>query len=383
MSTDTGYLGNLTSTQEAALERLRSEVSQMVLDAGHNKDDKVTLWNQDLCPCPDDQLHKDARDIVLLKFLRAREFDVDKARSMMVNCLKWRREADIQSIINMKVPPEFEGHDSPPEYKDKEGRPILLTTFGTMDPAKVFGNVNAFVRYRVMVFERAIAHLSFRRGEAETLLQIHDYTGVPMVFQESSLKKAVNASTHVFADCYPEFKGVTIFANFPTPFVLLFKAMSVFIPAKTYKKFQLANASQTPSKLSEYIHPGVLDPRYGGLRTEKSKNLKSEGDTKTLSNRETADIRPLDGLLIKEGDEIMYQVRAIYGAVYAKVIFQPSDGSSEVSLYDSGDKEIQPTGEGAVIEGTYKCEHPGNLVIKVHNIGRFSSKIVAYRAEKI
>ncbi|KAF4692756.1 hypothetical protein FOZ60_012659 [Perkinsus olseni] len=380
-STETGYLGNLTTTEEAALERLRSGVPQAVLDAGHKEGDNVTIWNQALHPCPEDQLHKDARDIVLLKFLRAREFDVDKARTMLVNCLKWRREADIQSIIDMKLPPEFQGHDSPPEYKDKEGRPILLTTFGSMDPAKVFGNINAFVRYRVMVFERAIAHLSFRRGDAETLLQIHDYTGVPMVFQEASIKKAVNASTHVFADCYPEFKGVTIFANFPTPFVLLFKAMSVFIPAKTYKKFQLANASETPSKLAQYIHPGVLDPRYGGLRTELSKGLKSEGHTRSLATRETAEIAALKSVVA--GEEIMYQVRATYGAVYATVSFRPSDESSEVSLYDSGDEEIQPTGDKAVVEGTYKCEHPGSLIITVRNVGRFSTKIVAYRAGKI
>mmetsp|Transcript_20906 Transcript_20906/g.20653 ORF Transcript_20906/g.20653 Transcript_20906/m.20653 type:complete len:301 (-) Transcript_20906:12-914(-) len=300
---------------------------------------------------------------------------------MLVNCLKWRREADIQSIIDMKLPPEFQGHDSPPEYKDIEGRPILLTTFGSMDPAKVFSNINGFVRYRVMVFERAIAHLSFRRGDAETLLQIHDYTGVPMVFQESSIKKCVNASTHVFADCYPEFKGVTIFANFPTPFVLIFKAMSVFIPTKTYKKFQLANVSETPCKLAEYIHPGVLDPRYGGLRTEASRVLTSEGHTRSLSARESVEIRALENAA--KGDKIMYQVRATYGAVFAKVVFRSVDGSDEVTVYDSGKKEIQPFGDKPVVEGTFKCERPGDVVIMVRNVGRFSTKIVAYRAEKI
>merc|ERR550514_1918028 len=109
-----------------------------------------------------------------------------------------------------------------------------------MDLEKVFGDVELFVRYRVKMMEDSIAKLMpFRKGGPEDLCQIHDYSGVPLIFQEANIKGAVNEVTKVFAEHYPEFKGLTVFVNFPAIFSAMFSASSIFLPEKTRKKFSI------------------------------------------------------------------------------------------------------------------------------------------------
>lgn len=40
--------------------------------------------------------------------------------------------------------------------------------------------------------------------------------------------------------------------------------------------------------------------------------------------------------------------------MFVQVVFRSVDGSDEVTVYDSGKKEIQPFGDKAVVEGTFK-----------------------------
>merc|ERR1719436_1247839 len=106
-----------------------------------------------------------------------------------------------------------------------------------MDLPKVFGDVEAFVRYRAQLMERAVQKLTFERGAVEDLCQIHDYSGVPLFFQKYEIKPAVHAISKVFGEHYPETKGVTMFVNFPAAFANLWKAFTLVLDKRTLQKF--------------------------------------------------------------------------------------------------------------------------------------------------
>merc|ERR550514_1163518 len=117
-----------------------------------------------------------------------------------------------------------------------------------MDLEKVFGDVELFVRYRVKMMEDSIAKLlPFRKGGPEDLCQIHDYSGVPLIFQEANIKGAVNEVTKVFAEHYPEFKGLTIFVNFP----------AIFLPERTKKKFTILGENAQEG-VFEFVRPEYI-----------------------------------------------------------------------------------------------------------------------------
>merc|ERR1712232_37988 len=111
--------------------------------------------------------------------------------------------------------------------------------------------------------------MKFKAGEAEDFCQIHDYSGVPLVFHQPEVKGGVTAVSKVFGEHYPETKGKTIFVNFPSVFGKLWKAFSIIIPERTQKKFVILGQGDALS-LFEHLRPEVVPEALGGLRRESS-----------------------------------------------------------------------------------------------------------------
>ena len=70
------HMGNLTPEQERALEQFRKELTKEghIVDARHD-------------------------DPTLLRFLRARKFDIPKAKEMFIAAEKWRKDYEVENLI--------------------------------------------------------------------------------------------------------------------------------------------------------------------------------------------------------------------------------------------------------------------------------------------
>jgi len=104
---DWGFPGFLTPDQDAALVTLRGEVQANGLFAKDN-----------MMP-----------DRHLLRFLRARQFDANKALSMMQTDLAWRREFEGRVFKASDFPSLIEFCKNGAMYRagtDKSGRPVLV-----------------------------------------------------------------------------------------------------------------------------------------------------------------------------------------------------------------------------------------------------------------
>ncbi|CAE7389611.1 PATL6 [Symbiodinium sp. CCMP2456] len=364
------YLHKLGDTERALLAELRGRVPSLVAKARETSEDaktaeRLTIWGVDL------EQDCEASDIILLKYIRAEELNLDKAADRIVETLVFRADCKIDGLRDAVLPDCYQGHDVISGL-DVEGRPVMISRFGKMDLEKVFGDIEAFVRYRAKLMEEAMAKISFKKGEPEELTQVHDYSGVPLIFQTSQVKDAVSAVTKVFSDHYPETKGKTIFVNFPTAFAKLFKAFSIFIPERTLKKFQILGENDH-AQLFETIPADKVPEGLGGMHREGA--LAGPCHVVQVRARCTEEV----ALLRAEGPcTLDWELRVCYWDISYELWFVADGVSPE--LVQKSDGLVQAT-EG-VVSGQYTAKAAGELRCHFINNGAwFKSRLCVARAQ--
>jgi len=278
----------------------------------------------------------------------------------LVDTLVWRADCHIDELCDLEeLPEEFQGHDFI-QGTDNDGRPIMISRFGGMDLEKVFGDVEAFVRYRVYYMERCVRQLAFAKGAPEDLCQVHDYSGVPLMFPDS-VKISVKAISKVFADHYPEMKGVTAFVNFPSVFAKLFQSFAMFLPERTRKKFQILGTNDH-AKVFEIIPPQWVPDCIGGMLQSPPGRLAGACQTVVVSARDAVDV---DALSLDAAAEIVWEVRVCVYEVAYKVLFVSTSGEEQVCAESPKGEPLLATDN--VASGRWTAPGAGLIKVRFHN----------------
>jgi CRAL/TRIO domain/CRAL/TRIO, N-terminal domain len=72
----------------------------------------------------------------LLRFLRARDFNIEKSTSMLIESLKWRKEHDVDNLLKVYREPHVVIKYFPGEWStmtDNESRPLYIIKLGNLD----------------------------------------------------------------------------------------------------------------------------------------------------------------------------------------------------------------------------------------------------------
>jgi hypothetical protein len=378
------FLHSLGERERKLLTELRKRVPEVIEKAKEQSSEvadlsKFTIFGKDI------EEQSDASDIILLKYIRAEELNLDKwtngvgAVERIVATLVFRTECQIDALTDAELPDYFLGHDTISDF-DSDGRPIMISRFGQMDLAKVFGDAEAFVRYRAQLMEKAIRTLKFEPGAAEDLCQVHDYSGVPLVFHQPEVKAGVTAVSKVFGEHYPETKGKTIFVNFPSVFGKLWKAFSIVIPERTRSKFVILGQGDALS-LFEHLSPEKVPEVLGGLRKEPPSRLKGPAKVVTIKARDSAEVACAKA---DAPSKFCWELRVAgqYEIAY-EVVFVPS-GDGEEDVLSRTEKGAYLRVEDGIVSGEYTAKEAGELRIRFRNEAAwFKGRVCACRAEEM
>ncbi|MFS7992425.1 putative CRAL/TRIO domain, CRAL-TRIO lipid binding domain superfamily [Helianthus anomalus] len=118
-----------------------SVVVEDIHDAEELKADEAlsqALMLEDLFSPKHDDYH------TMLRFLKVRKFDTEKAKQMWAGMLQWRKEFGADTIM------ELHGHHG----VDKDGRPVYIERLGQVDATKLLQatTLDRYVKYHVMEF---------------------------------------------------------------------------------------------------------------------------------------------------------------------------------------------------------------------------------------
>lgn len=212
-------------------------------------------------------------DATLLRFLRARKFDVQKAMVMYENCEKWRQEFGTNTILEdfhyaekekvMKYYPQFY------HKTDKEGRPVYYEILGKVNIPEMYKittqermlknlvwEYEAFVRYRLPASSRMVGHL------VETSCTIMDLKGVSLT-TASQVYGYLKEASSIGQNYYPERMGKFYLINVPLGFSTVWSFIKRFLDPVTVSKVHIYGSSYKKQLLKQ-IPAENLPQEFGG-----------------------------------------------------------------------------------------------------------------------
>ncbi|KAI0075418.1 hypothetical protein K474DRAFT_1599802 [Panus rudis PR-1116 ss-1] len=245
-----GRLGNLTQEQLDTLNQFRKELQ----DEGWFVPERMD-------------------DATLLRFLRARKFDLVKAKQMIISAEKWRKEFGVDELVkNFDFKEKEEVNKYYPQYyhkMDKDGRPVYVEQLGRVDVNALYKittqerllqrlvyEYEKFLTQRLPACSKAIGH------PVETSCTILDLKGVSLT-SFYRVKDYVMAAASIGQDRYPECMGKFYIINAPWGFATVWSLIKPWLDEVTVAKIDILGSSYR-DKLLQQIPVQNLPKEFGG-----------------------------------------------------------------------------------------------------------------------
>lgn len=245
-----GRLGNLTEQQQLALDTFRTQVQSEGLFVEDRMDDAL-----------------------LLRFLRARKWDVAAAKQMLAECERWRRDFGVDELVaHFNFEEKKQVDEIYPQFyhkTDKEGRPVYIERLGTVDIGKLRKITTEQRQLQCLVFEyeKMLKERFPKCSEAighpvETSCTILDLSGVGLL-QFYQVQGYVQKAAHIGQNYYPETMGKFYIVNAPWLFSKVWGVIKPWLDPVTVAKIHIP--SDAKKALLEQIPAENLPYDLGGL----------------------------------------------------------------------------------------------------------------------
>ncbi|CAL9761453.1 unnamed protein product [Musa acuminata subsp. burmannicoides] len=342
-----------------------------------DSDKEATLWGVPLLPSKGSE----RADVILLKFLRARDFKVKDAFEMLRNVLVWRKQFRIDSILDE----ESLGVDFVAacymDGVDRERHPVCYNMPGVFQNDKLyqetFGSEQGrerFQRWRVQLMEKGIKTLDFKPGGVASLLQITDLNNSPGP-SKKELRTTMKQVVQLLQDNYPELVARNIFINVPFWYYAFHALISPFLTQRTRSKFVFARPAKVAETLLRYVPAEAVPVRYGGLKRDDDTEFSAEdgGVSEVIvksNSTETLEIPAPEG-----GTTIYWDLSVLGWEVSYKEEFVPTDEGSYTIVVRKSKKMAAAE---LPVRNSFRNSEPGKVVLTIEN-NSFWKKKALYR----
>uniref|UniRef100_A0A672I7T6 SEC14-like protein 1 n=1 Tax=Salarias fasciatus TaxID=181472 RepID=A0A672I7T6_SALFA len=300
------YLGDLTPLQESCLIRLRQ-------------------WLQ--------ETHKGKipKDEHILRFLRARDFNMDRAREILCQSLTWRKQHQVDYLLETWTSPQVlqDFYTGGWHHHDRDGRPLYILRLGQMDTK---GLVRALGEESLLRHVRNPSAGRLRPASARFRVYgcwtcLVDLEGLNMRHLWRPGVKALLRIIEVVEANYPETLGRLLILRAPRVFPVLWTLVSPFIDENTRKKFLIyaGNDYQGPGGLLDYIDKEIIPDFLGGecMCEVPEGGLVPKSMYRTAEELENEDVRLWT--------ETIYQSASIFKGAPHELLIQIIDASSVIT----------------------------------------------------
>ncbi|BAT73199.1 hypothetical protein VIGAN_01066600 [Vigna angularis var. angularis] len=330
--------------------------------------EEVSIWGVPL-------LADERSDVILLKFLRAREFKVKEAFTMLKNSIRWRKEFGMEKLIEEKLGDELEKavfmHGS-----DKEGHPVCYNIYGEFQNKDLYRNTfsdeekrEKFLRWRIQFLEKSIRKLDFNPGGICTIVQVNDLKNSPGP-AKWELRQATKSALQLLQDNYPEFVAKQVFINVPWWYLAVNRMISPFLTLRSKSKFVFAGPSKSTETLLRYIAPEQLPVKYGGL--SKDGEFANTDAVTEITVRPAA--KHTVEFSVTENCLLSWELRVIGWEVSYGAEFVPdSEGSYTVIVQKT--RKVGSS-EEPVLCNSFKVGEPGKVVLTIDNTSSKKKKLL-------
>ncbi|KAK9749043.1 hypothetical protein RND81_02G098800 [Saponaria officinalis] len=211
---------------------------------------------------------------MLLRFLKARKFDIEKAKEMWANMLQWRKEFGADTLLT-----DFEYNELDEVLKfcpqgfhgvDKNGRPVYIYQLGKVDADKLMQvtSMERYLKYHAQDFERCFA-IKFpacsiaAKRHINSTTSILDVQGVGLKNIAKPARELIMRIQKIDNDNYPETLHRMYIINAGSGFKIIWNTIKTLLDPHTTSKIQVLG-QKYQSKLLEIIDKSQLPEFLGG-----------------------------------------------------------------------------------------------------------------------
>ncbi|EDV21362.1 uncharacterized protein TRIADDRAFT_60313 [Trichoplax adhaerens] len=242
-----GFEGDLNPSQQAALDEFRENVKGKI---------------------PTERV---SNDHYLLRWLRARDFNVSKAEEMICKSMIYRKEMKLDTIMDdFNVPEVIQTYQAANIIGfTKTGAPLMVMRNGIIDRKGIYLSVRRqeMTKYCLRLVEKCNSLMEEKSKETgrnvKGMVFIQDFEGFGLKNMHRPSITFFAQMTKIYDENYPELMDAVYIVNAPKIFYVIYAAIKPFLNERTRQKVHIF-AGNYESKLVEAVGSKYLPKFLGG-----------------------------------------------------------------------------------------------------------------------